>query len=145
MTVDGAARLTIYLFRSDMALNWLLGFALVLFPSMADGLLGQHPLAPGVVYQVIGGGFLLFAAWQMTIVIRQRLGPLMLVFAALMAEVPVILLTVVLAFMNLDLYPVWRAVLWFGNGYMLLLGAWYVFLARWMGEAQPRTGSMGCS
>ncbi len=145
MTVDGAMRLTLsYLFRGDTLLNWLLGVVLIFFPSMVDGVLGQHPLVPGVVYQVIGGGFLLFAAWQTGMVIRRRIGPPALVFAAFMAEVPVILLTVVLVFMNLGLYPVWRVVLWLGNGYMLLLGVWYIFLARWLvsNEALARAGSM---
>lgn len=133
MTADRATRLTLgYLFPGDAVLNWFLGFTLVFFPSGVDGLLGQRPLAPELVYQVIGGGFLLFAAWQTVIVIRRQIGPPGLVFAALMAEIPVILLTIVLVFMNLDFFPVWRVILWIGNSYMLLLGVWYIFLARWM-------------
>ena len=122
VTVDRAMRFTLgYLIPGDTVLNWLLGSALVFFPAMVDGVLGRRPLAPGVVYQVIGGGFLLFAAWQTVVLIRRWIGPLGLVFAAFMAEVPVMLLTVVLVFMNLDLFPVWRVVLWLGNGYMLSL------------------------
>jgi hypothetical protein len=133
MTVYKATRLTLrYLFPGDAALNWFLGCVLVFFPSAVDDLLGRHPLAPKLVYQAIGGGFLLFAAWQMVVIIRRRLGPGGLVFAALMAEVPVVALTIVLVFMNLDLFPIWRVVLWLGNGYMLALGMWYLFLARRM-------------
>jgi hypothetical protein len=148
MTVDGAMRVTLsYLFRGDTILNWFLGCVLLVFPSRVDSTLGQHSLAPLLVYQVIGGGFLLFAAWQTVMAIRRRLGPWGLVFAALMAEIPVILLTVVLVFMNLDLLPAWRLVLWLGNGYMLLLGVWYVFVARWLviKEALPRSGSVSAS
>ena len=142
MARDKARQFTLhYLFRGDTVLNWFLGSVLVFFPSLADSALGRHPLMPVVVYQVIGGGFLLFAAWQTVILIRQKLGPRALAFAALLAEVPVILLTVALVFMSLDMFPVWRVVLWVGNGYMLLLGVWYIFLARWLviGEMSSRT------
>jgi hypothetical protein len=115
-----------------MWLNWFLGCVLFLFPSRLDSLLGQRLLLPLLIYWVIGGGFLLFAAWQSVVVIRQQLGSTALIFAALMAEIPVVLLTITLIYLHSDLRPMWRAVLWIGDGYMLLLGAWYVFLARWL-------------
>jgi len=134
MTLDDAMRFTRdYLFRGDMWLNWFLGCMLLLFPSQLDGLLGQRSLLPLLVYQVVGGGFLLFAAWQSAVVIRRHLGSAALVFAALMAEIPVVLLTAALIYMHSDLRPASRVVLWVGDGYMLLLGVWYAFLARWLG------------
>jgi hypothetical protein len=142
MTVNEAMSITLrYVFSGDATLNWLLGFALVFFPSTLDGLLGRRRLAPELLYQVVGGGFLLFAVWQTVVVIRRRIGPPGLAFAALMAEIPVVLLAVALVFMNLDLLPVWRVVLWIGNGYMLLLGVWYMFLARRMVIDQMKPGT----
>ncbi|MBN1311022.1 MAG: hypothetical protein JXB30_06345 [Anaerolineae bacterium] len=131
MTLDNAMRFTLnYLFRGDTLLNWFLGVVLLVFPSQVDGLLGQRSLLPPSIYLFIGGGFLLFAAWQTIVVIRRRLGSTALIFAALMAEIPVLLLTVALIYLHSDLHPIWRVVLWIGDGYMLMLGAWYVFLAQ---------------
>lgn len=113
----------------DMLLNWFLGAALSLFPALVDGLLGRAPLAPPVVYRVIGVLFLLFAAWQAFIIARGRLGVGALIFAALMALVPVVLLTMLLLFVNLPLHTGWRIALWVGDVYMLFLGCWYLFLA----------------
>lgn len=131
MTSGRAVRFTLnILFPGDAMLNWFLGFTLVLFPSTIDSLLGRRPLAPELVYQVAGVGFLVFAAWQTMIVFRRRIGSPGLVFAALMAEIPVVLLTVVLVFLKLEIVLIWRVVLWLGNVYMLLLGVWYMFVAR---------------
>lgn len=113
----------------DMVLNWFLGAVLSLFPATVDGLLGRTPLAPPLVYRVVGVLFLLFAAWQMLIVARGRLGAGALIFAALMALGPVVLLTVILLFMDLPLRLGWRIALWIGDVYMLFLGCWYLFLA----------------
>lgn len=113
----------------DMLLNWFLGAALSFFPALVDGLLGRAPLAPPIAYRVIGVLFLLFAAWQTFIVVRRQLGVGALLFAALMALVPVVLLTVLLLFMSLPLRIGWRIVLWVGDIYMLFLGCWYLFLA----------------
>ncbi len=113
----------------DMVLNWFLGAVLSLFPAAVDGLLGRSSLAPPLVYRVVGVLFLLFAAWQTFIVVRGRLGVGALLFAALMALGPVVLLTVILLFMNLPLRSGWRIVLWIGDVYMLFLGCWYLFLA----------------
>jgi hypothetical protein len=142
MSVDGARQFTLnILFRADTILNWLLGCVLVFFPSMVDDIIGRQLLAPPLVYQAIGAGFLVFAAWQTVRVIGRQLGIGALVFAAFMAEIPVILLTAALVFMNLDLEPVWRLVLWLGNVYMLILGVWYIFLARWLARQEARPGS----
>ncbi len=119
------------LFFGDMLLNWFLGVALAALPGVADRLLSTGPpVLPPVAYRLIGFGFLAFAAWQTSVIVRRRLTPAALAFACLLAEIPVVLLAVALLFMGLPLKPFWRALLWVGNGYMLLLGAWYLFLAR---------------
>jgi hypothetical protein len=132
MTLDGALQVTLrYILRGDMYLNGFLSCILLAFPLQIDRAIGQQPLSPPLVYRVIGLGFLVFALWQVVVVLRGRLDVAALAFAAFMAEAPVVVLTVMLIFMELALRPVWRAVLWIGDGYMLLLGAWYIFLARW--------------
>ena len=83
--------------------------------------------------------FLLFAAWQTSVLVHGRMGAPALWFAAFMAEGPVVLLTVVLVFLSLPLASVWRVVLWVGDVYMFLLGLLYVYLALAIhkGEATP--------
>lgn len=131
MTAEQAKTFTLKrLIFGDMLLNWCLGILFSVFPVPVDRMLGRAPLLPPIVYRVIGLGFLLFAAWQTWVVIQGDVKPGGLIFAALMAEIPVILLTIALLFMDFELRPGWRIALWVGNVYMLLLGGWYVFLAR---------------
>ncbi|HEC23211.1 MAG TPA: hypothetical protein ENI95_09875 [Chloroflexi bacterium] len=138
MTLKSAWRFTLHrLFFGDMLLNWFLGGLLTFFPSPVDRLMGQAPLLTMGIYRLIGVGFLAFAAWQTWCIARQRLGPAGLVFAALMAEGPVVLLTIALVFMDFPLRPVARVALWVGDVYMLFLGAWYLFLARWLAKEGP--------
>ncbi len=127
------------LFLGDTLLNWFLGIGLTAWPAFVDRLVGSAgmPIMPLMVYRAIGVIFLLFATWQTIIIARRKLGPAALIFACLMAEVPVVLLAVALLYMDLPLRPVWRAILWVGNGYMLFLGAWYLFLARRLARAMP--------
>jgi hypothetical protein len=129
------------LFLGDTGLNWVVAVALLGFPSTADHVLGAETIAPPGVYRVIGAGFLLFAAWQTVIELRREMRPPALYFAAFMAEAPVVLLTVILAFMDLPFRPIWRALLWAGNIYMLLLGVWYIFVGRLVARrARDRAG-----
>lgn len=114
----------------DMLLNWLLTGLLILTPATVDGLLGETALAPLWVYQSVGAAFALFAAWQLTDQLRGRVGAGGLIFAAALAEGPVVPLTAALVFAPLALRPAARAVLWVGNIYMLFLGVWYLFVAR---------------
>jgi hypothetical protein len=130
------------LFFGDMVLNWFLGAVLTFAPGLVDDLLGTAPLLPLPVYRIIGVGFLGFSAWQTWIIVRGTIGPRSWIFAAVMAEGPVILLTFVLLFIDLALYPGWRIVLWVGNVYMFFLGGWYSFLA-WGLLKRGRDGSPG--
>jgi hypothetical protein len=130
MKAEAALNFTLRrLFFGDMLLNWCLGAALTFFPAATDHLIGTSPVAAPVFYTVIGVLFLLFAAWQTTVIARRRMGPPALIFAAVMAEGPVVLLTAALLFIDLPLRPGWRAALWAGNVYMLFLGVWYLFVA----------------
>jgi len=124
-----AQKFVLQILFGDMLLNWLLGAALVLLPARVDGVLGRAPLLPPALYQAIGAIFLAFAAWQLRVATRRTIGPPGLVFAALMALIPVILLTVALLFMDFPLRSVWRAVLWVGDIYMFILGGFYLWVA----------------
>ncbi|MBN1123200.1 MAG: hypothetical protein JXJ17_19160 [Anaerolineae bacterium] len=121
------------LFLGDTILNWVLGLALLLLPRKIDGLLGSSLLFPSVFYTVVGAVFLAFAAWQTFIVVRKKeLRVPALVFAAIMAEAPTVLLTIALIYMPLALKPGWRVVLWIANVYMFILGCWYFHLVHRM-------------
>jgi hypothetical protein len=121
----------------DMILNWFLGIVLALLPGLVDRVLGQANLLPFMIYRIIGIIFLGFAAWQTSLVVRKQLRPPDLVFAAGMAEGPVVLLTIALLYMDLPLRPAARIVLWIGDIYMLFLGGWYLFVARWLHRESP--------
>ena len=130
MNLDRARDFTFKrLFFGDTILNWLLGFVLVLLPQKVDDVLGSAMLFPRQFYTAVGVIFLAFAAWQTIVSLRKMMGIPSLVFAAIMAEAPTVLLTVALTYLPLALYPVWRIVLWIGNIYMFILGCWYFHLA----------------
>jgi hypothetical protein len=112
-----------------MVLNVTLGAALLTLPGAADRTLGQSPLLPLLAYRVIGIGFLGFAGWQWTVLRRSSLSAGALLFAALMALIPAVVLGAALL-AGFDLRPAWRTILWVGNIYMALLGVWYLYLAR---------------
>lgn len=118
------------LFLGDTILNWFLGVALTFFPNVVDRVLSTAPpMLPPIVYILIGVGFLFYAAWQTMILIRGQMGPSALVFAAVLALIPFLGLTVALVFMGFPLKVGFRILLWVGNIYMLLLGIWYLYLA----------------
>lgn len=123
----------------DMLLNWFLGVVLTLLPALADSILGRSLLIPLWLYRLLGLGFLIFAAWQTFHVVRRQLGPGALVFAAWAAEIPVVMLTVALVFLDLPLRTGARIALWVGDLYMLVLGAWYFYLARHLSRPAENT------
>ena len=118
------------LFFGDTLLNWFIAVVLIGFPKFCDSLLGTAQLFPYGYYRVLGVIFLLYAAWQTYIIIKVVLTPEALWFSAILAEVPVALLTIGLVALDLPLKPLWRIILWIANFYMLFLGVWYIFVAR---------------
>lgn len=125
------------LFFGDMLLNWFVAAVLIPFPVFCDTMLGTAQLFPYGYYRVLGVIFLLYAAWQTAIVIKSALTPGALWFSAILAEVPVVLLTAALVGLGLPLRPQWRIILWIANFYMLFLGVWYIFVARLVNK-KPR-------
>src|SRR5687767_15128673 len=92
-TLERAHDFTVYrIILGDMVLNWVLAVALMVFPGWVDNILGQSPILPPMIYRMIGLLFALFAAWQTWIVTRGKISVSGLVFAAVMALVPVIML-----------------------------------------------------
>ena len=115
----------------DNILNWFLGIALSFFPAIVIAGLSDQAILPESIIRIVGIIFLLFASWQIWSIKTRRINqPSSLIFAALMAVIPVILLTAALIFLGDALITFWRIILWAGNIYMLFLSAWYLFLAR---------------
>lgn len=118
-------------FLGDTLLNWFLGGVLTFAPGFVDRTLrkaGSPQMLPNLLYMCIGIGFLGYSAWQTLVLWRQRMGASALVFAAVLALVPFVALTLALALLSLPLKQGWRIVLWIGNTYMGLLGLWYLVL-----------------
>jgi hypothetical protein len=131
MQVAQAKAFTRRIVFGDMLLNWFLGAVLTFLPGTVDQILGSAPLLPPVAYRVIGILFLAFAAWQTWAYTKElATRPVSLAFAAILALVPVVLLTIALLFIELPLRTGWRIALWVGDAYMLFLTAWYLTLAR---------------
>ena len=118
------------IFLGDMLLNWGLGIILTLFSRRADGILMQKSLFPPTFYLILGVIFLCFALWQTVIFRHKRLtNKTTLIFAAIMSLIPFLILTWALVTFRNHLHDWIEVVLWAGNLYMLLLGAWYLFTA----------------
>jgi hypothetical protein len=131
MAAERMKALTIrWIITGDMYLNWALGALFAFVPSVAESAISTGPLLPEPIWRVIGAIFLLFAAWQTWVVRRGKVGAGGLVFASLMALVPVVLLTIGLIFIDFPLRAWARIALWVGNIYMFLLGGWYLYLVR---------------
>jgi len=129
MKTNKLVLVTLKLIFADMFLNFMLGFIFIFFYPGTERLIAGGMLFQPVVWCAIGTGLLLFGVWQTSIIRRRDLKPNELVFAALMAFVPAVLLAIGL-FMDSPLYPFAKILLWAGVAYMLFLGCWYLFLAR---------------
>jgi hypothetical protein len=118
------------LFFGDMVFNWFLGGLLTVFPGFADRVLTTTRFFPITAFRLIGIGFLIYSAWQTFIIAKERLVPRALRGAAWAAFGPVVVLTGGLILWAEVIAPFWTIVLWVGDVYMLLLGLWYIWLAR---------------
>src|SRR5206468_8848035 len=102
MNVEKAKDFTIHrIIFPDMVLNWFLGIVLLIFPKLVDDLAGTGPILPVWAYYVMAVLFLIFAAWQVWTIRRNDIREPGLVYAALMAEGPVVVLAMALLFWNL--------------------------------------------
>jgi hypothetical protein len=135
MNVERAREFTLRrIIFPDMALNYFLAAVLLAIPGVIDDIIGSAPILPPLIYRIMGLMFLGFAAWQTWVVRRNIIAEPGLIFAGLLAEGPVIALTLALLFWNVPIYPIPRILLWIGNIYMLFLGAWYFALAYWISK-----------
>lgn len=135
MNVQRARELTLRrIIFPDMILNWFLGVVLLAIPGIVDDFMGTAPILPSIAYRIMGFMFIGFAAWQVWVLRRDTLAEPGLIFAGLLAEGPVILLTIALLFWDMPLHPLARILLWIGNIYMFFLGAWYFTLAYWINK-----------
>jgi hypothetical protein len=116
MQLTQAKALTRRVVFGDMLLNWFLGALLTFLPGIVDQILGSAPLLPRGVYRVIGILFLAFAAWQTWAHATERTTTTAsLIFAALLALVPVVLLTIALLFVRLPLQTGYDCVALYGT------------------------------
>lgn len=111
----------------DLTINILLGFWLSLFPEASDRIIGTEPVLSIFYYRMIGFGLLLFAAWQIWMIVRKQIitRPY-LVIAIILAVLPIIALTSALLLGDFPLVQIWKTIIWIGDGYMVLLTTWYL-------------------
>jgi hypothetical protein len=114
----------------DNLLNWVLTALLIFFPEMVGRLITTVPVLPTIVYSVTGIGFGFFAIWQDWVLIRKRQERVDLWIAATLAFAPAIILIVPLILFAPVVRPIWLALLWGGEIYMIILGLWYVRIAQ---------------
>lgn len=122
-------KFTLQIIKGDMLLNWLLGFTFIFIPLRIEKVIAFSSVLPAWLWITMGVFLLGFAAWQLGVVKRRDIRSKELVFAALMAWAPVVLLTAGLL-MDFPLLSWARVVLWTGDIYMLILGGWYLYLAQ---------------
>lgn len=113
------------LLKVDTIVNVILGVLFVTLPGPIEGVLGNGPLIPVIVWRVIGVTFILFAAWESFVTRRPPLSITSLAFASFMALAPTVLLAAALLFLSLPLNLFGRVVLWLGVLVMFLLGSYY--------------------
>jgi len=115
------------IFKFDTGLNWTIGLALLILPAVVDRLIFIYPVINRNLYLILGLIFVFFAFWQSIVIYKDRIcRSINLIFAALMAVGPVILLTQALIVFQQGLYILSMLILWLANFYMLLLTALYI-------------------
>ena len=130
MTKTNKKELTLQIIRYDSYLNWFLGVFFLANPDLFLSFFTPQLQLPYSFWLVLGIGFLLFALWQTFFIIRpNKINACQLQTAAVLAWLPVLALTYLLALMPSIFYPNALLLLWIANIYMLLLGAWYLYLS----------------
>ena len=128
MIIKHSGEFTQKIFLFDLILNWTLGLALLFFPEVINRLTFKTALFGPMLYTLLGVLFLLFAFWQTGVhLLKKVFRPFNLAFAAVMAIIPIILLTQALLSFNSLIHPLILLLLWLGNTYMFLLTAWYLY------------------
>ncbi len=117
-------------FTFDAILNIAVGLIFLFLSERVEGLLFNGSMLPHYVWIILGAGFLYFAYWQIRITIRSKAGRTALIFALAAAWVPALLVTVLLVVPLLPVSTGGRLILWIGDFYLILLGAYYFLLIR---------------
>ena len=128
MIIKQSDTFTQKLFVFDLTLNWTLGLVLVFFPEIINRLIFKTPVFGSLFYITLGVLFLFFAFWQTVVHFLKRVfRSFNLAFAAVMAIIPIILLTQALFSFHPLIRSLTLMLLWLGNIYMTFLTAWYLY------------------
>ena len=121
-----AQKITILIVWIDLVINYTLGLFLLFLPYAFDRMIGSLPVLSPFLYQVIGGGLIVFAGWQSYMVSKKLLFTIQYLWTAItLAILPVIILTTALLFGDFSIKTTWMIIIWLGDLYMVLLTAWY--------------------
>lgn len=113
-------------FLFDTYVNWGLGILFLFFHDQAEKWMSNEALLPDYLWICIGAIFLLFGWWQTYIVLKNKFGRFARLFGFITAWLSVLVLTYALVFMNFNLFPEARLIIWVGNLYMFILGGLYL-------------------
>lgn len=130
MTKTNRKELTLKIIQYDSYLNWFLGIFFIANPNLLLSYFSPYLQLPFSFWLLLGVGFILFAFWQTFFIIRpNKINSTQLQAAAALAWLPVLALTFFLALIPYVFYPNALLLLWIANIYMLLLGAWYLYVS----------------
>lgn len=129
---DQQTALTFQIIKIDNIINWVLGLSLILVPDLFNRLFFGHEVLSHWIYILIGVGLIWFAAWQVANFLKeQQLEVPPLRFAAVLAWLPVVALTIALLSGLGNRLLIWsKILLWIADVYMLFLGGWYWWVSQ---------------
>lgn len=123
---DPFKKFTLQVIKVDMLINWLFGVMFLFFPRFFQRLIAEGDIFQIWPWRLIGIALIIFAGWQVKIIKRGRTTQGQLGFLALATFTPAGLLAIGLL-IDFPLYATARLMLWLVDGYMLILGAFYLY------------------
>ena len=119
-----------HIFSLDALVNIVIGFIFLFLSEKAEVFIFGGRVFPHYVWIVIGAGFLYFAYWQIRSMAKGKMEKKALIFALVMEWAPAFAVTLILIIPVLSLAVNGRLILVIGDIYMMLLGAYYLWLIR---------------
>ena len=109
----------------DAGFNMLLGLGIILFYRFFESWLSPAQIMTKWFWALIGIVLLLYGSWQLKILIQRRIDKTAELISGIIAWIFFFILTYVLLFAGLDLYPTPYLVLWIADVYIVFGGIFF--------------------